>query len=65
MECVFLLIHFFINGVDLIIYIVFFAVCMAGAVATLLLPEVKGRDPDLVDSEEIREARARANLNTE
>ena len=37
---------------------VFFAVCIAGAFATLLLPEVKGRDPDQVDMEEMREKRA-------
>lgn len=37
---------------------VFFACCIAGAVATLLLlPEVKGRDPDLIDAEEIRAER--------
>jgi len=37
---------------------IFFAVCIAGAFATLLLPEVKGRDPDQVDMEEMREKRA-------
>ncbi|KDR70726.1 hypothetical protein GALMADRAFT_127617 [Galerina marginata CBS 339.88] len=33
---------------------IFFGCCIAGAVFTLLLPEVKGRDPDLVLAEEIR-----------
>ncbi|KAK7031294.1 hypothetical protein VNI00_013549 [Paramarasmius palmivorus] len=36
---------------------IFFGCCIVGAVFTLLLPEVKGRDPDLVLAEEIREAR--------
>ncbi|KAG7091981.1 hypothetical protein E1B28_008369 [Marasmius oreades] len=36
---------------------IFFACCILGAGFTLLLPEVKGRDPDLVYAEEIREAR--------
>ncbi|KAH9915086.1 major facilitator superfamily domain-containing protein [Fomitopsis serialis] len=34
---------------------IFFACCIAGAGFTLLLPEVKGRDPDLVYAEEVRE----------
>ena len=34
---------------------VFFACCVAGAVFTLLLPEVRNRDPDLVYQEELRE----------
>lgn len=38
---------------------VFFACCIAGAGFTLLLPEVKGRDADLIDEEEMREARER------
>lgn len=33
---------------------VFFGCCIAGALCTLLLPEVKGRDPDEVDREEMR-----------
>ncbi|KAJ3729570.1 phosphate transporter [Lentinula raphanica] len=37
---------------------IFFGCCIAGAFFTLLLPEVKGRDPDLVLAQEIREARA-------
>ncbi|KAF9255564.1 MFS general substrate transporter [Marasmius fiardii PR-910] len=37
---------------------IFFGVCVLGAVFTLLLPEVKGRDPDLILAEEIREAKA-------
>ncbi|KAG7086871.1 hypothetical protein E1B28_002792 [Marasmius oreades] len=36
---------------------IFFSVCILGALFTLLLPEVKGRDPDLILAEEIREAR--------
>ncbi len=32
---------------------------MAGAAVSFLLPEVKGRDPDLVDEEERREAKAK------
>ncbi|KNZ79493.1 putative metabolite transporter C2H8.02 [Termitomyces sp. J132] len=36
---------------------IFFGCCIAGAGFTLLLPEVKGRDPDLVLAEEMREAR--------
>ncbi|KAK7451004.1 hypothetical protein VKT23_012681 [Stygiomarasmius scandens] len=38
---------------------IFFAVCILGAVFSLLLPEVKGRDPDLVYAQEIREDRIR------
>ncbi|KAJ4468720.1 MFS inorganic phosphate transporter [Lentinula aciculospora] len=37
---------------------IFFGCCIAGAFFTLLLPEVKGRDPDLILAQEIREARA-------
>jgi len=37
---------------------IFFGCCIAGAVFTLLLPEVRGRDPDLILAEEIKEARA-------
>ena len=37
---------------------VFFGCCVAGAIVTLLLPEVKGRDADLVYAEELREAAA-------
>ncbi|PPR02809.1 hypothetical protein CVT26_009595 [Gymnopilus dilepis] len=37
---------------------IFFGCCVVGAVFTLLLPEVKGRDPDLVFAEEIRERKA-------
>jgi len=36
---------------------IFFGCCIAGAAFTLLLPEVKGRDPDLVLAEEIRAKR--------
>ncbi|KAG7086872.1 hypothetical protein E1B28_002793 [Marasmius oreades] len=39
---------------------IFFGVCILGAFSTLLLPEVKGRDPDLILAEEIREARENA-----
>ncbi|KAJ8073729.1 hypothetical protein AAF712_003215 [Marasmius tenuissimus] len=38
---------------------IFFGICVLGAVFTLLLPEVKGRDPDAVYAEELREARER------
>ncbi|KAG8858430.1 hypothetical protein FRB96_005315 [Tulasnella sp. 330] len=38
---------------------IFFACCVAGFFFTLLLPEVKGRDPDVVYEEELAEARAR------
>ena len=34
---------------------VFFGCCIAGAGFTLLLPEVRGRDPDIVYAEEQRE----------
>lgn len=36
---------------------IFVGCCVAGAVFTLLLPEVRGRDPDAVLAQEIREAR--------
>jgi len=36
---------------------IFFGCCIAGAVFTFLLPEVKGRDPDLVFAEEIRQSK--------
>ncbi|KAL0573734.1 hypothetical protein V5O48_008230 [Marasmius crinis-equi] len=36
---------------------IFFGVCILGAVFTLLLPEVKGRDPDMIYAQEMREAR--------
>ncbi|KAF8908565.1 hypothetical protein CPB84DRAFT_1674125, partial [Gymnopilus junonius] len=38
---------------------IFFGCCIVGAVFTLLLPEVKGCDPDLLFEEEIRERKAR------
>ena len=38
---------------------VFFGCCIAGAVCTLLLPEVKDRDPDLLYQQELDEAAAR------
>lgn len=38
---------------------VFFGCCLAGAVFTQLLPEVKGRDPDLVYAQELEEDRIR------
>jgi len=37
---------------------IFVGCCLVGAVMTVLLPEVKGRDPDLIDEEERRVARA-------
>lgn len=62
--------HFFLTslkltGVDLnlLSYTVFFGCCLAGAALTCLLPEVKGRDPDVIDAEEIREAREARRLN--
>jgi len=38
---------------------IFFGCCIAGAICSLLLPEVKGRDADLVLAEEIREGKAK------
>lgn len=43
-------------GTPVILWI-FFACCIVGALLTLLLPEVKGRDADVIDAEEIRAAR--------
>ncbi|KAL0576628.1 hypothetical protein V5O48_005358 [Marasmius crinis-equi] len=43
-------------GTPVVLWI-FFGVCILGAVFTLLLPEVKGRDPDLILAEEIKQAR--------
>ncbi|KAJ7063968.1 major facilitator superfamily domain-containing protein [Mycena amicta] len=48
-------------GTDKVLWI-FFACCIAGAGVTLLLPEVRGRDPDLVLAEEIRAAKAAARV---
>ncbi|KLO16414.1 inorganic phosphate transporter [Schizopora paradoxa] len=45
-------------GTPVVLWI-FFGCCVAGAVFTLLLPEVKGRDPDAIDREEIRERAAK------
>ncbi|KAF9254365.1 MFS general substrate transporter [Marasmius fiardii PR-910] len=45
-------------GTPVVLWI-FFGLCILGAFFTLLLPEVKGRDPDLVLAEEIREYRRR------
>ena len=42
-----------------LLLLVFFGCCIAGAVFTLLLPAVKGRDPDAIDREEIRERAAK------
>ncbi|KIK05299.1 hypothetical protein K443DRAFT_675254 [Laccaria amethystina LaAM-08-1] len=39
---------------------IFFGCCIAGAVFTLLLPEVKGRDPDVIFAAEIEEKRIAA-----
>ncbi|EKM48157.1 uncharacterized protein PHACADRAFT_203171 [Phanerochaete carnosa HHB-10118-sp] len=36
---------------------IFFGCCIAGAVCTQLLPESKGRDPDLLYAEELEESR--------
>ncbi|KAI5117664.1 hypothetical protein M0805_009697 [Coniferiporia weirii] len=44
------------HGTPAVLWILF-ACCIAGAFCTLLLPEVKGRDPDAIDAEEIRVAR--------
>jgi len=44
---------------ELTVYAVFFGVSILGAFFTLLLPEVKGRDPDEVDRLEREEGRAR------
>ena len=40
----------------MVAHIVFFGCCLAGSVFTLLLPEVKGRDADAIDAEEMRQA---------
>jgi len=37
---------------------IFFACCLAGAVCSLLLPEVRGRDPDIVLAQEIKDGLA-------
>ncbi|KIJ47754.1 hypothetical protein M422DRAFT_59465 [Sphaerobolus stellatus SS14] len=42
---------------------IFFSVCILGACATFLLPEVKGRDADLVDMEELKEARDKGRVD--
>ncbi|KZT22873.1 MFS general substrate transporter [Neolentinus lepideus HHB14362 ss-1] len=39
---------------------IFFGCCLAGAVCTFLLPEVRGRDPDVVYAEELKVKRAKA-----
>jgi MFS transporter, PHS family, inorganic phosphate transporter len=39
----------------ILVFVVFFGCCIAGAIVSLLLPEVKGRDPDLILAEEMRE----------
>ncbi|KLO05379.1 MFS general substrate transporter [Schizopora paradoxa] len=44
-------------GTPVVLWI-FFGCSLAGACFTLLLPEVKGRDPDVVDREEMRAAAA-------
>lgn len=46
-------------GTDKVLWI-FFAVSVLGAFFSLLLPEVKGRDPDAIFEEELRERAARA-----
>ena len=38
---------------------VFFGCCLAGAALSTLLPEVRGRDPDVIYEEELRVARQR------
>ena len=38
----------------MLLYTVFFGCCLGGAVFTLLLPEVKDRDPDLIYMEEMK-----------
>ncbi|EIN12160.1 MFS general substrate transporter [Punctularia strigosozonata HHB-11173 SS5] len=43
-------------GTPVVLWI-FFGCCLAGACFTLLLPEVMGRDPDVVYEEEMREKR--------
>jgi PHS family inorganic phosphate transporter-like MFS transporter len=46
-------------GTPVILWI-FVGCCIAGAICTLLLPEVKGRDADAIYAEELREAREKA-----
>nr|GAT52628.1 predicted protein [Mycena chlorophos] len=48
-------------GTDKVLWI-FFACCIAGAGFTLLLPEVRGRDPDAVLAEEIKAAKDAARV---
>ena len=43
------------SALTLAIVTVFFGCCIAGAGFSLLLPEVKGRDPDVIYEEEMRE----------
>jgi PHS family inorganic phosphate transporter-like MFS transporter len=38
--------------------VVFFGCCIAGALFTLLLPEVRARDPDVILAEEMKEGTA-------
>ena len=38
-------------------FLVFFGCCIAGAAFTQLLPEVKGRDPDVIYAQELEEER--------
>lgn len=64
MECVHRS-YLFLYPMVLTLYLVFFACCIAGAVFTLLLPEVKGRDPDLILAEEIREKRRKMGLDVD
>ena len=47
---------------DVVYFVVFFACCILGALFTLLLPEVKGRDPDLVLAQELEERKTKVKL---
>ncbi|TFL02662.1 major facilitator superfamily domain-containing protein [Pterulicium gracile] len=46
-------------GTPVILWI-FFGCCIAGAGFTLMLPEVKGRDADIIDAEEMRQTREKS-----
>lgn len=58
MEYVSILFFFWFRFADWYLRVVFVGCCIAGAVFSLLLPEVRARDPDLVLAEELKEGHA-------